>query len=160
MRGIASSFSLLLACCLVFPLPAHAVDKSKLEAVMLFKLMDYVSFPGNPQPMALCARKDDFDGALAYIASSHARPVTLRFGVTAENARGCQLIFIQAGEKLPDSGYAALSVGDAPGFAEKGGMVELRPEGERIGLLINLPATRAAGIIISSRLLSLATVIR
>ena len=40
----------------------------------------------------------------------------------------------------------ALWVSDEPGFAESGGMVELKRRGARMGLVVNLGALESAGL--------------
>ena len=53
----------------------------------------------------------------------------------------------------------ALRVSDQPGFAEEGGMVELKRRGARMGLVVNLGALEAAGLKASSKLLQLSEVV-
>ncbi|MEM1437400.1 MAG: YfiR family protein [Pseudomonadota bacterium] len=52
-----------------------------------------------------------------------------------------------------------LTVSDAPGFANTGGIIELTRRNDRIAMRINVAASRRAGLTISSQLLSLATVV-
>lgn len=52
-----------------------------------------------------------------------------------------------------------LTVSDAPGFAELGGIVELTRRSDRVAMRINVEASRKAGLTISSQLLSLATLV-
>ena len=53
-----------------------------------------------------------------------------------------------------------LTVGDTADFASEGGIIGLRLDGERIRLSVNLTAAERAKVRISSRLLSLATIIK
>ena len=52
-----------------------------------------------------------------------------------------------------------LTVSDAPGFAELGGIIELTRRSDRVAMRINVEASRRAGLTISSQLLSLATLV-
>ncbi|MEO1594383.1 MAG: YfiR family protein [Pseudomonadota bacterium] len=52
-----------------------------------------------------------------------------------------------------------LTVSDAPGFANTGGIIELTRRNDRIAMRINVAAVRRAGLTISSQLLSLATLV-
>ena len=53
-----------------------------------------------------------------------------------------------------------LTVGDTAEFTAQGGVIGLRREGERIRLSVSLPAAEKANLRISSRLLSLATIVK
>ncbi|MEL6951295.1 MAG: YfiR family protein [Pseudomonadota bacterium] len=58
--------------------------------------------------------------------------------------------------RLPET---ALTVSDAPGFANAGGIIELTRRNDRIAMRINVSNVRRAGLSISSQLLSLATLV-
>jgi hypothetical protein len=53
-----------------------------------------------------------------------------------------------------------LTVGETDGFAEQGGMVNLKLESGRVQIQINLSAAEEARVRISSKLLSLAQIIQ
>ena len=53
-----------------------------------------------------------------------------------------------------------LTVGDMPGFCERGGVVNLELLDRRIHLQVNLEAANQARLQLSSKLLSLATIVR
>jgi hypothetical protein len=53
-----------------------------------------------------------------------------------------------------------LTVGESEDFIRDGGMVGLVRDADQIQIQVNLEATQAAGLRISSRLLSLAVVVR
>jgi hypothetical protein len=79
---------------------------------------------------------------------------------------GCDLVFVSRSEdERLDEILAALAdeptltVSDTPGFAARGGIVELQARGSRIGFAINVAAYRRAGLAISSQLLELATLL-
>ena len=54
---------------------------------------------------------------------------------------------------------SVLTVSDAPGFANTGGIIELTRRNDRIVMRINVANVRRAGLSISSQLLSLATLV-
>lgn len=56
-------------------------------------------------------------------------------------------------------GHHVLTVSDLKGFARSGGMINLVRQGDKIRFEINLRAARRAGLTISSKLLSLATIV-
>jgi hypothetical protein len=57
-------------------------------------------------------------------------------------------------------GRPILTVSDADGFAEAGGMIGLFIEDSRVRFAINLGAAESAHLTISSRLLNLARIVR
>jgi hypothetical protein len=57
-------------------------------------------------------------------------------------------------------GRRVLTMGDAPGFAERGGMVGFRIVGERVRFDINLEQANRCGFRISSEVLKLARVVQ
>lgn len=83
-----------------------------------------------------------------------------------EDAAGaCDLLYLP-GEVADADAFVAkidsapvLTVSDAPGFAELGGIVELTRRSDRVAMRINVEASRRAGLTISSQLLSLATLV-
>ncbi len=56
-------------------------------------------------------------------------------------------------------GLPILTVGETPGFAERGGMIRFTLEDNRVRFEINVEAAREADLNISSRLLTLAKII-
>jgi hypothetical protein len=68
----------------------------------------------------------------------------------------------QAAAKVIDAvrHSAVMTVGEAEGFAQAGGICNFTREGTRIGFEINMNAATRAGLILSSRLLALARIVR
>lgn len=57
------------------------------------------------------------------------------------------------------AGTPVLTIGDADGFVEQGGIIGLHVEQSRIAFIVNLSASARAGIGISAQLLQLATIV-
>jgi len=81
--------------------------------------------------------------------------------------RSCHILFISASEKdrlpsilKPLKGASTLTVGETEAFARGGGVVNFLSDGSRVQLEINLNAAEQARLKISSKLLSLAKVVR
>jgi len=53
-----------------------------------------------------------------------------------------------------------LTVGDTAEFAAQGGVIALRLDGERIRLFVNLTSADKAQLRVSSRVLSIATIVK
>ena len=79
----------------------------------------------------------------------------------ADQVNSCDVVFGPVTGKTSDLTLAqgVLWVSDQPGFARNGGMVELKRNGARMGLVINLPALESAGLRASSKLLQLSEVL-
>lgn len=56
-------------------------------------------------------------------------------------------------------GKPLLTISDIPGFAEQGGMIELRREENRVVFRINIESVRKSGLYISAQLLQLAEIV-
>ncbi len=79
----------------------------------------------------------------------------------------CQILFVpaaqykrfrQAAGGLRASGV--LTVGETPGFAAQGGVINFKLEGDRLRFEINIDAAERERLRISSKLLSLAEIVR
>lgn len=95
------------------------------------------------------------------------RRIQVRQLATPGDAKTCQILFISASERkhlqtilTAVGGAAVLTVGEMEAFAESGGMVNFTLEDNRIHFEINEQAAAQAGLKISSRLLSLAKVVK
>ena len=83
-----------------------------------------------------------------------------------QEAAHCQLVFVSSSEKaqLPEifktlTQFPVLTVGETPGFADNGGMINLRVEGTKIWLEINPAAAERVHLILHPKLLKMATLV-
>jgi hypothetical protein len=79
----------------------------------------------------------------------------------------CQILYVSASEisHLNEAiqavkGLPILTIGETPGFAKSGGMINLILEDNRVRFEVNVEAAKQADINISSRLLALARIIQ
>jgi len=95
------------------------------------------------------------------------RKIVLKRVATGEDSGVCQILFISAAEqrhsadtlaKLKDA--SILTVGESDDFLESGGIINLARRDQRITLEVNLIAANKARIKVSSKLLSVATVVK
>jgi hypothetical protein len=91
----------------------------------------------------------------------------LKWGVDTKELRECKILFVGASERAHLDelvqivrGLPILTVGETPGFAERGGVIRLVLEDNRVRFEVNVEAARQAGLTISSRLLTLARIIQ
>jgi hypothetical protein len=78
----------------------------------------------------------------------------------------CRILFVSSSEKMhfeeiveAVKGLPVLTVGETPGFAERGGMIRLMLEDNRVRFEVNVDAAHDGNLNISSRLLTLARII-
>jgi YfiR/HmsC-like len=94
------------------------------------------------------------------------RPVDIRTLRPSDNLSACQIVFVPVTEKDRADrilkglkGASALTVGETPGFAALGGVVNLTVEGNKVHFEVNLLAAERANLKISSKLLGIAKIV-
>jgi YfiR/HmsC-like len=90
-----------------------------------------------------------------------------KWGRDLRDLRDCKILFVSASEKAHVDdivqsvrGLPILTVGETPGFAERGGIIRFTLEDNRVRFEVNVDAAREADLNISSRLLTLAKIIQ
>lgn len=170
MRYVLCCFGLLLAAA-----AAHtaAVPEHQVKLALTYKLTKFVSWPEERESgstFALCVLGEDpFGEALDEIEDLKIKDRTIkveRLALIDETAGHCDLMFISRSEadKISDllaelESQPVLTISDLPRFAERGGIVELQNRDNRVGFEINVAAYKRAGLVISSQLLQLATLV-
>jgi hypothetical protein len=174
--SITMAIAMVLACHM--PRAASAAPSAEADAVMaavVYKITKFVTWPestlakatdrlviciGEADPMLPAMRSMD-----GRTTQGHVIEVRL---VAASNAAasGCHVLFMGAGEveRMAATlqavvGAPVLTVGNADGFVEQGGIIGLRVEQNRIAFIVNTTASARAGIGISAQLLQLATLV-
>ena len=155
---------------------AQTFNEYHVKAAFLYTFAKFVewppqAFPSSSSAMTICVLGEDpfgsfLDDAVRGKAVGD-RPVAVYRLTELPAGRECQILFIAASEHIRMPAVLAsvatrgvLTVGDTAQFAAQGGIISLRLEGERIRLSVNLTAAEKAKLRISSRVLSLATIIR
>ena len=178
MSGIVSRslrrVGILVALCHLFgSLFAQTAGEYELKAAFLYKFASFVVWPPASATGPLCigiVGRDPFGPNLDRIVrgqTANGRPFRIQRFKALENIEGCEIVFISSSERrrLPSildklKREAVLTVGDVPEFCESGGIISFQLVGDRIHLTINLEAAERSNLQLSSRLLSLASVIR
>lgn len=150
---------------------AEAFSEYELKAAFLYKFAQFVIWPKAPTgPFTLCLYgPDPFGGQLAGFEgkSLHNIPVTVKYPVSLETAKNCQVLFLNPMhhtelanwlQKLDD--LPILTVSDNPSAWGEAVKIVLTTEPNRISFRINLTAARRSGLEISSNLLKLAKEIK
>jgi hypothetical protein len=152
------------------------VNEYQVKAAFLYNFAKFVEWP--PQtfksptdPIAICILgPDPFGDALNETIGGKVvagRTFEVRKISNSQSVRNCPILFVRASEgkrfrAMLDSlkGSGVLSVGEAEGFATGGGVINFKLEHGSIRLEINVAAAEYAQVHVSSKLLSLAQVVR
>ncbi len=170
-RVMSSLVATLLACTPAFSVVAgQPSTEYRIKAAFLYNFTSFVTWPEDPAGdpgFTLCVLGDDpFGNLLDKLAgkSVNGRQLVIRRLVNPALLNQCKLVFFsvtsndQTGDALALlQDLPILTVSDIRGFTELGGIIEFRVIANKVRFDINLGAAEAAGLTISSKLLSLAT---
>ncbi len=154
---------------------SQTAGEYEVKAAFLYNFAKFIAWPdssfADPRaPFAICVLGTDpfgrtLDGALEGKTIGR-HPVTLARLEDATQARRCQMVFVSSSEsrrlrEIEDRlrGASVLLVGEFAGFADAGGALQFIIEDNRVRFLINTDAAQRAGLRLSSKLLSVATVV-
>jgi hypothetical protein len=155
-------------------LASQSVTQPALKAAFLFNFAKFVEWPLDlPPAAALCVCVLDdvaVEDSLSQLINGEpvpGRTVTLVKSARNRPLRGCHVLYV--GDSDPARVAATLdevknvpvlTVGDGDQFARDGGMIGLFIEDGRMRFAINPDAAQRAGLRLSSRLLSLAKIVK
>jgi len=166
-----------LAAAMVFQVAAPAQEgEYQVKAAFLFNFAKFVDWPMQTfrtpaDPIVICVLGENpFGNAIEETISGKSvggRTLSVRQISDSQHPWNCQILFVNS-SALNEfraligriKGAGVLSVGEAEGFAADGGVINLRVERGNVRLEINVAAAEYTNIRISSRLLSLAEVVR
>ncbi len=147
----------------------------QVKAVFLFNFAQFVDWPAEAPAdadttLVIGVLGDDpFGGVLDQTVRDErlaGRPFQVRRYQSVDEIKICHILFISRSEGGRPEGILArlkhrpiLTVSDADGFAERGGMIRFVTDRSRIKLQVNLEAAEAADLTISSKLLRVAEII-
>jgi len=173
IRGACALGIALAAASTAQPVRAERPGEYSVKAAVLYNLTKFVDWPGDAfadqaAPVVFCVLGGDpFGPTLDRTLQGHL--VGTRTAVVrrvSEPAPECHVLFIAGSDtkRLPAilerlGTRSVLTVGDAPGFVEQGGMIGLVTDTDRVKFDINLGAAERAGLRISARVLVLASTV-
>jgi hypothetical protein len=150
-------------------------SEREVKAAILYRVAKFIdwpadSFTNSTSPFVVCVVGDEevlhaFDSLAGKTVNGH--NVNVR-RVTGDmlDLRLCHAAFFPADigadvdyalSKL--KGLPVLTVGEAEDFAYRGGILALLTRNQRVKFALNLPVSKSAGLVVSSQLLQLATVV-
>jgi YfiR/HmsC-like len=156
--------------------PAQEVEEYQVKAAFLYNFAKFVEWPAQtfktPQdPIMVCVLgHNPFGNALEDVMrgkSIEGRAFAFRQVSNFEEASSCQILFISSSEgkhfhALYGNANPAriLTVGEAQGFASAGGVINFKLDEGHVHFEINVGAAEHAQLQISSKLLSLAQIVK
>lgn len=171
MKAAALHLLALLVLCL--PAPAAradaAVDERAMKAAYLYNFALFAQWPSLPDAdFRLCVLGTTLlDAELLRLEGKRVQnglPIAMRWIMPGEPLTGCQVLYVdERNRRTLDSllqqlaGSPVLTITDAAGLADRGVMIEMRRQGQRIVFDVNLAAARRARLDFSARLLKLAS---
>jgi len=170
------SLFLLLGAALQLCAQAPAFDEYQVKAAFLYNFAKFVEWPSgaftnSTDPIEICiVGQNPFGSTLENMVQGKKvgnRAFAVRQLPDAQQAKGCQILFIGAGEwkrvrTLLDAlkGAPVLTVGETDDFTSFGGVIAFQLEGPRVRIQIALEPAERAKLRISSKLLSLAEIVK
>jgi hypothetical protein len=152
------------------------VDEYEAKAAFLYNFALFVKWPANSftsskDPITICILgRNPFGHALEEAVRGkvvEGRSFIIRQVSDARPPCGCQILFVNSSERKRFrsmagtlQGAAVLTVGEAAEFTADGGVINLKLERGRVRLEINLEAAGREEYRISSKLLSLAQIVK
>ncbi len=153
------------------PGAAQQSDELSVRAAYLFNLTKYVNWPPSRERIVVEIMGDDSTStAFRQILSNKTtdgRPIEVVVHPSDAELRKCDVIYIDQSERAAVQslkekleGQPCLTVGESERFVREGGMVGLVRSGDQVQILVNLEATQKNGMVLSSRLMAVAILVR
>jgi len=170
--------ALLIVSALLARAPATAAEplplaEHQIKALYLFNFTKYVEWPASsnatPFTIGISAAPDVKNDLLDITRGKHVqgREIVVRTITTAQDVEACQLVFIGTTDKARIAALlqmaqdaVILTVGDAEGFLDLGGMVNFVRQENKLRLEIGLDAVQRARLVMSAKLLAVADTIK
>lgn len=168
------SFIALLITWTVLTAQTTPVSSAEVKAAFLYNFATFSEWPSEAfsnenSPFVIgVLGENPFGNALNDIVSNESKnghPLTIKYFTKVEEAKHCHILFINVNKTdIQSQMFAALkkkpvlTLGDAPDFLNKGGMVRFFIENNKLRFQINLDTVKESNIVISSKLLRLAEI--
>jgi hypothetical protein len=177
-----ASFFTIIACCFLLGASPRALSQKEegaeytVKLAFLYNFTKFVEWPPDSYrdagaPLMICIVGHDpfsqeLEGELR-TRTVGGHPVEVKTLRPNDKLSACQIVFVPVTEKNQADrivrglkGSRTLTVGETEGFAVLGGIINLTVEGNKVHFEINQVAAERAGLKISSRLLSIARIVK
>jgi hypothetical protein len=153
---------------------SNVIDEYRVKAAFLYNFVKFVEWPADAftspsDPIRICVLGNPFGARLDETVNGKQvdqRNLQAREIFNIAEASGCHILFVAGGKKRVADMLGSikekpiLTVGEIPSFGAEGGIIAFRVEKDRIRFEINVRAADRARLRISSKLLSLAEIVR
>jgi len=156
--------------------PIGEEEEYRVKLGFLYNFAQYIQWPpeafsSETAPLTMCvAGPNPFEHGAEQSLQKRTvgtHPIVLKKLKADEDPRGCHVVFVRAGEKRTAlsvlkalNGAETLTVGESPGFADLGGIINLTIEENKLRFEINLDVAVRNRLKVSSKLLSVAKIIK
>jgi len=147
----------------------------KVKAAYLYQFTKFTQWPDGlflnaETPIRICVLgRNPFGSSLDNFSSrtSQNRGLLIEYLPSLQSITSCHVVFISRSEekrltqilqRIENS--PVLTVSDMEGFVYRGGIIGFVPKRRKVGIEINVSASRAAGAKLSSKLLEVATLVQ
>jgi hypothetical protein len=151
-----------------------SASTSELKAAFVLNFVRFTEWPAEATPgnapMIVCLMDPDVARAFEQIVkgrTANNREIQSRWTRKDPELRGCQVAYVTGLDDKRSSEVIAmlqdspvLTISDDEQFAARGGMANLFIEHDNIGIAVNVAAVQRAKLQVSSKLLSLARIVR
>ena len=168
IRGLLL-IALLQGCSHILSAQAPFASEYEVKAVFIFNFTQFVEWPSSSfssaqAPLVIGVLGDNPFGSYLEDAvageKAHGHPIVVYYYKNPDEVEACNVLFINQSKsnemsnimaKL--SGKGVLTISDANGFLQQGGIVRFFTKNNKISLQVNLDAAKSANLDISSKLL-------
>jgi len=149
---------------------ADAVAEDELKAALTYKFAQFTDWPVAPREFSFCAcGRASPENLLVSLNGKTLKnmPVVVRWLLSPPEAQNCNVLFLNHPQPnqlaqwfASIKGLPVLTVSDDPNAWDKGAMIYLSSETNRIRFDINVAAARSAGLNLRAQMVRLAREIR
>ena len=176
------AFLRIVVCCVLIAAPHLAFAQGdnegeyRVKLAFLYNFAQFVEWPADTfrdsgAPLTICVAGDNpFQGEIEQSLRGRTvggHPIEVRRLSPDEDPHACQMIFVRVTEMKAiarilarSKGSSTLTVGEAKGFAESGGIINLTREANKLRFEVNIDAAAQSRLRISSKLLALAKIVK
>jgi hypothetical protein len=180
MKRLRFMIAVLLCLSLAARANAQSSDSSDsseylIKAGFIYNFAQLVQWPGGTfaqadSPIVIgIFGADPFGGIIDRVIENKkldGRSLVIKRLKRGASVKDCNILFVSASETLhldevilSTKGMPILTIGETPGFATRGGIINLILEGNKVRFEVNIDAAKQANLNISSRLLALARIV-
>ena len=153
-----------------------SMSEYQVKALFLCNFVKYVTWPAEAMPGATSPivigilGQDNFDDSLTHAVEGkniNGREIVIKHFSAGDDLSGCAILFVSSsensrlGQVLSKAGtLPILTVGESDSFLQSGGIINFMLKEGKIHLAINVASAQKAKLEISSKLLSVADVVK